>query len=73
VIVGYYIYLENLGINGRLILKRLTELWCEGVVWFQLNQDRFQLWAFVNTIISGFYERCKITYHYFTGCKIFSF
>ena len=36
-------------INIKMIV---TELRYEVVVWFQLDQDRFHLWAFVNTIMN---------------------
>ena len=36
-------------INIKMIVRVLRH---EVVVWFQLDQDRFQMWAFVNTIIN---------------------
>lgn len=52
VVVGYYIFRKlrhKWEINIKMIV---TELRCEVVVWFQLDLDRFQLWAFVNTIMN---------------------
>jgi hypothetical protein len=30
----------------------LREIWIDGANWIQLAQDRFQLWAFVNTVMN---------------------
>jgi len=48
--VGFH--LEDVGIDGRIILEWMFEKEWRGVDWMHLAQDRDQWWALVNTLIS---------------------
>jgi hypothetical protein len=42
--------LDELGVDGRIILKRILKKY--GVGWFNLVQDRDEWWALVNTVMN---------------------
>jgi hypothetical protein len=42
-------HLEKLGVDGRIILKRIFKKWSGGMDWIGLAQDRDMWQAFVNT------------------------
>jgi len=43
--------LGDLGVDGRIVLKLILEIRCEGVDWIHLAQDRDQWRALVNTVV----------------------
>jgi hypothetical protein len=45
-------HLEDLGVEGRLILKHLQELGLGGVDWIDLAPDRNRWWAVVNAVMN---------------------
>ena len=45
-------HLEDLGIDGRLILKWMIKNWNGGMDWSDLVQDRDRWVAFVNAVIN---------------------
>jgi hypothetical protein len=45
-------HLEDLGIDGRIILKCIFENWDEGLDWIDLVQDRDRWWALVNKVMN---------------------
>jgi hypothetical protein len=45
-------HLEDLGKDGRIILKRIFLKWKVGMDWIDLAQDRVRWRAFVNTVLS---------------------
>jgi hypothetical protein len=50
---SYRILVGDIGVNGRIILRRILEEWdYEDVDWIQLAQDRHQCQALVNTIMN---------------------
>jgi hypothetical protein len=44
--------LEDPGVYGRIILKRIFEKWDEGMDWIGLVQVRDRWWAVVNAVMS---------------------
>ena len=44
--------LEDLGIDGRIILKWVFEQWNGGMDWISLAQDRDRSWALVNGVMN---------------------
>jgi len=44
--------LEDLGINGGIILRWFFTKWGEDIDWTDLAQDREKRWAFVNAVIN---------------------
>ena len=44
--------MEDLGVNGRIILKWISEKWNEGTDWIDLAQDRDRWWAVADAIMN---------------------
>ena len=44
-------YLEDRGINGTLILKRISKKWYGSIEWIDLTQDRDRWRALMNAVI----------------------
>jgi len=44
--------LDDLGIDGRIILKGILKKWNGGMDWFDLSQDRDRWWALVNVVMN---------------------
>ena len=44
--------LEDLGVNGRVILKCIFNRWSGGMDWIDLAQDRDRWPAFVNAVMN---------------------
>jgi hypothetical protein len=44
--------LEDLGVNGRIILKWISEKWNGGTDWIDLAQDRDRRWAVADAIMN---------------------
>jgi hypothetical protein len=40
--------LEDLGVDGRIILKWIFDSWMGGIDWIDLAQDRDRWWAVAN-------------------------
>jgi hypothetical protein len=45
-------YLEYLGVDGRIILKRIFKKWDVGMIWIDLDQDRDKWQALVNAVMN---------------------
>ena len=45
-------HLEDLGVDGRIILERILEKWYEGVDWIDLAQDTDRWRAFMNAVMN---------------------
>jgi hypothetical protein len=43
--------LEDPGINGRIILKWISDQWVGGMYWIDVAQDKDRWWAAVNTVM----------------------
>jgi hypothetical protein len=43
-------HLENVGVNGKIILILILKMWWEGVGWFNLLRNIEKCRAFVNTV-----------------------
>jgi hypothetical protein len=65
-------HLEDLGIDGKIILKCIFMKWDEGGMdWTNLAQDRDRRWAPVNAVINR-----RFTYNagsFLTSCRRLSF
>jgi len=46
------VHLENLGVDGRLILKWILNEWVGGIDCFDLVQNRDKRRAFVNAVLN---------------------
>jgi hypothetical protein len=44
--------MKNPGVDGRIILKWISERWNGGVYWFDLTRDRGRRRAFVNAVMN---------------------
>jgi hypothetical protein len=46
--------LEDVGVDGRMILKWIFKKWDEGghMDWFDMAQDRDRWWAIVNVVMN---------------------
>jgi hypothetical protein len=44
-------HLEDLGTEGRIILKRILKKYDNGLVWFHLAQDRTKEWVVSNIVM----------------------
>jgi hypothetical protein len=44
--------LEDIGIDGRILLKQILEKWNEALGWIQLVQNVVQLQNFVDTVLN---------------------
>jgi len=44
-------HLENLGIDGKIILKFMLEKWDGSIVWIGITQHRNRWRAYVNAVI----------------------
>ena len=44
--------LSDPGVDVRVILKSNFKMWVEGMVWFDLAQDRYKWWGFVNAVMN---------------------
>jgi hypothetical protein len=42
--------LEDLGVDGRIILSRIFRKWEVGMDWIDVSQDRDRRWPFVNAV-----------------------
>jgi hypothetical protein len=51
-------HLEDPGIDGRIILRRILRKWdVGGIIWISLTQDRDKWWVFVNAVMNfGFHK-----------------
>ena len=45
-------YLEDLGVDGRIILRWIFRNWDEGMDWIDMAQDRDRWQALVNTVMN---------------------
>ena len=45
-------YLEDSGVDGRIILKWIFKKWFEGIDWIDLAQDRDRVRALVNAVMN---------------------
>jgi hypothetical protein len=45
-------HLEDPGVDGRIILKRILEKWDGGMDWIDLAQDRDRWQALVNAVMN---------------------
>jgi hypothetical protein len=43
--------LEDPGLDRKIILKWIFEMWDGGMDWINLTQDRDQWWALVNVVM----------------------
>ena len=43
---------ENLGVDGRIILKWFLKKYDGGVDWINVTRDKEQWWVFVNTVMN---------------------
>jgi hypothetical protein len=43
--------LEDLSVNGRIILRWIFRKWDGGMDWIELAQSRDRWWALVNTVM----------------------
>jgi hypothetical protein len=46
------VYLEDPGVDGRIILKRIFKKWDRGMDWIDMAQDRDRWRAFVNAVMN---------------------
>jgi hypothetical protein len=55
-------HFEDLVIDGMVSIKNdVKEIWCEGLGWIQLAQDRDQWWVLVKTVMKlRFHKRLGI-------------
>jgi hypothetical protein len=44
--------LDDLGIDGRIILKGILKKWDGDMDWIDLSQDRDRWWALVNVVMN---------------------
>jgi len=47
-------HLEDLGVDGRIILRRIFRKWDGGIGWIDLAQDRERWRALVNAVMKTF-------------------
>jgi hypothetical protein len=51
-------HLQDLGVDGRIILKWIFKKWDRGMDWIDMAQDRDRWWAVVNAVMN-FYGSIK--------------
>jgi hypothetical protein len=44
--------LEDLGVDGRILLKRIFKKWDWDMDWIDLAQDRDRWWVLVNAVMN---------------------
>jgi hypothetical protein len=44
--------LENLGVDGMIILKLIFKKWAGGMDWIDLAQDRDRWWAILTAVMN---------------------
>ena len=44
--------LEDVGVDGRIMLKLIFKTWDGGIDWIDLAQDGDRWWVFVNTVMN---------------------
>jgi hypothetical protein len=44
--------LKGLGVDGRILLKRILNKWDGGMGWIDVSEDRDRWWALVNAVMN---------------------